>query len=710
MANWKAQCACLLLLFCILAMSSIAALADNNRLELADQFNWWANTGFYLDLENTAYSYGTTQPITALTLDLGVANGSSWRFLTTQPAWQYNHRYQVVCTITGSGATLTLDGRLMASSNGAFAPDQSDQFVANQVPLWACADADYWVCENSVEIKCNGAELLSKQFPSDEVQIKTLMFTPEQAITQNALSFAPGQTVKIAASFTLVQKLNYAPLVDTYGQSRIGTWPNKIASDAQLVAGAKSEMQILDAMPSPQGRDAYGGDKLAGWSAKSTGYFTTTQHNGFWWLISPDGHPCFYTGVDDAIGLGADLATPITGRAQLFESLPSPSGEFAAAYPTSDWGDTSTTYFSYVIADAIKKYGSDWKSKSKSLLRLRLQKWGFTGIGKWSATPGDLPYISNLYYWAPTLYDTKPDIFDPAIVGDIQASIQSQVAVSAKDPYLVGWAVGNEEPDCVAYPTVAAILQLTSATPGKQALVNDALQTFYGGSVAAMATAWGVAASTANDLYTQALAAPAAEQEQLREYYEDNYFRVMYQIVKALDPRHIYFGDWQVPNWNYSINDFLLDAAHCDVVGYDLYSTNFGDANIGQLAQQVGKPILCGEFSYAPTYNGLEAFGQFFTYANYDADAGADYSDWIAAATQNPNCIGGCWFMYRDEPITGRGPGASLALVQGENYAFGTVDTADQPKWDLVNAMTAANMNATQMRLAANTAAGAAKR
>ena len=56
------------------------------------------------------------------------------------------------------------------------------------------------------------------------------------------------------------------------------------------------------------------------------------------------------------------------------------------------------------------------------------------------------------------------------------------------------------------------------------------------------------------------------------------------------------------------------------------------------------------------------------------------------AAAHNPWCVGAAWFEYRDEPVSGRGflGETDLDLVEGEDYAFGMVDVADRPKYDLV--------------------------
>jgi uncharacterized protein (TIGR03437 family) len=71
----------------------------------------------------------------------------------------------------------------------------------------------------------------------------------------------------------------------------------------------------------------------------------------------------------------------------------------------------------------------------------------------------------------------------------------------------------------------------------------------------------------------------------------------------------------------------------------------------------------------------------------------------LDAAARNPWCIGVGWFQYRDEPVSGRGPGQGSDPVYGENYAFGMVDVGDRPKYDLVEQARAANLVAAQKRL-----------
>jgi hypothetical protein len=88
--------------------------------------------------------------------------------------------------------------------------------------------------------------------------------------------------------------------------------------------------------------------------------------------------------------------------------------------------------------------------------------------------------------------------------------------------------------------------------------------------------------------------------------------------------------------------------------------------------------------------------------ATDDADAGAQYQTNLQAAARNPWCVGVAWFEYRDEPVSGRGflGETDLDLVEGEDYAFGMVDVADRPKYDLVNQVRTTNLAMAQRRLA----------
>jgi hypothetical protein len=186
--------------------------------------------------------------------------------------------------------------------------------------------------------------------------------------------------------------------------------------------------------------------------------------------------------------------------------------------------------------------------------------------------------------------------------------------------------------------------------------------------------------------------------EALRRFYADRYYAFIYRTIKALDPNHLYFGFWIVPGWWENEEDWRLIARHCDVIGYDRYAYEFVDAPLQRLIEETDKPILCGEFSFPPFYGGRRGYGVYSVWTEDEAAAGEAYRRWLRAAARHPFCVGVAWFQYRDQPLTGRGPGRGADLVHGEHFAFGTVDIADQPKWPLVERMREANLQAVSWR------------
>jgi hypothetical protein len=117
--------------------------------------------------------------------------------------------------------------------------------------------------------------------------------------------------------------------------------------------------------------------------------------------------------------------------------------------------------------------------------------------------------------------------------------------------------------------------------------------------------------------------------------------------------------------------------------------------------KESGKPVFCGEFSFPAWYDGQRGFGRYGTWAKDDAASGESCKQWTEAAAANPYCVGVAWFQYRDQPLTGRGPGRGSRLVYGEHFAFGMVDVTDRPKWDLVERVREANLTAARRRLSA---------
>jgi uncharacterized protein (TIGR03437 family) len=685
----------------------LAALATDCRFVLADQSNWDARSGFYLDLENTpAGSPGSCQ-MQNMIVATGVADGAQWQFIVGRPAWTLNHQYTAKAVVTPAYFELYLDGQLLGHVNSGFAGLPSQQLLANSVPSWAEGPANYLVTQTSLAAAQGDKTTVSEMFPAIARPVPLMLLAPGTLSQSAPFEYAAGDSLTLTAVFTLTaisaDPKSYAPYVDTYGQSVYSTFPGKIQSDADLKAAAAEEQVKLAEWGTPTGYDAWGGVLNAGWQDTATGFFHVVQHNSVWWLISPAGNPCFYVGLDTG-PLTTGNNTPSSSREWEFAALPAQSAPYNAAWGSGDWGNTGIRSVSFDTWNMIRKYGSDaWQTTATNLTVQRMHAWAFSGFGKWASKAGNLPILPVLEGYGVPLLTRHADVFDPSVQTLFRASLLQQMQPGINDPATVGWSYGNEYDEIIAPAEVTGILAMGSAVPAKRALVNQALSAVYNYDVTAMAAAWRVTAHSLADLYAASPAPPAADIETLREYYADQYYGFLYRTVKSIDPNHLYFGFWIVPGWWVNAQDWPLIAAHVDVIGYDRYALDFEDSLLRSLAKSTGKPIFLGEFSFPSSYNLLRGYEVYAAAsAVEDADSGALYQSNLEAAARNPWCVGVAWFEYRDEPVSGRGflGETDQDLVEGEDYAFGMVDVADRPKYDLVEKVRSTNLVVAQHRLA----------
>lgn len=689
-----------LLLLAALALCG-SAMADY-RLYMVSQYDWDAKRGFYLDVEG--------QRLGQLPLILAVGDGEQWRFVFHTPPFEPGREYQARAVIGPERSALFLDGRQLGEIEGAFTP-VGEALTLNEVPGWAQDLGDYLIAPLSVEAVAlrGGAEVArcARRFTGAASRpVGLLLFSlgvPERA----AFALQSGDTVDLRVRFRVesadLERL--APLVDGYGQCTYADWPEKVRSDEDLRRGIETEARWLEEHPRPPRFDRFGG-YVGAWRDRPTGFYRVLKRDGYWWLVTPEGNPCFYLAVDTAPGLTWP-ATGITGRESIYKWLPPREGPYAAAWNRNVWGEPDDTdYVSFIACNLIRKFGEqDWPDKGLELTVKRLAAWGFSGVGKWGGISG-LPVVPVLSRAGVPVLVKHPDVFDPAVRAAFEETLRKQIGGRANDPYVVGWSVGNEWDEIIWTTEVREILKMGGAPPAKRAFVDHALDSLYAGDLSKLCASWGIQADSREALYQAALDPTEEDAGRLREFYADRYYEFIYRTVKSIDPNHLYLGFWITPDWAAEPWDaaayWRLAARHCDVIGYDRYAREFADERWLAMFAGTDKPVLCGEFSLPPTYQGERAFGTYGVWTRDDAEAGLYYARWVKSASENPYCVGLCWFEYRDQPITGRGPGRGSAVYYGEHYAFGLTDMADQPKYPLVERMRRANLMAPVWRLGAS--------
>jgi uncharacterized protein (TIGR03437 family) len=684
-----------------LLLCAAGAYGQNQcRFHLASQSDG-ATSGVTLSLVAAPDSNGNCQ-LGSASLELAVGNGVSLHRIAGTVSWQTGIVYTAKAAIMAAGPQqLSLNGQSLGTIATAFQPTPGTLFGSLAADTGPVTE-EYVATQISLAVS-NGSNNISLA-PDGNTPIPlplTLMSGADP--WPAALTVDPTQTLTITATFVFAAAVSnphlFDPYIDAYGQTMFTTWPGKVATDSDLQAAITEEQTWLANNGPIGGLDMYGGSLLAGWTDRATGYYHTAFHNNRYWLISPLGNPLFYLGIDTA---KVRDSTPIAGRESMFANLPPMTGTFAAAYTQNlQAGSQNITYFSPAIANMIRKYGSGWQNTQANLIPQQLASWVFAGSGKWTQVQPALvvnPVLAHAAV-ANAVPGGHPDVWDPSILSQLKATLTSQIGSDATNPYVLGWSVGNEADEVIAAQEITGILALGAASPAKKNLADYAIQTLYGGSVAKLAASWKITASTAADVYAATTAQPPANDvEAMRQFYEGAWYSTLHQTVQAIDSHHLYLGSWTQPKEHQT--EWSIMAANCDVVGFDFYNQTFLDPDVQALIQSTKKPVLVGEFSYPADYGGTRGFSALMKdFTLTDSQSGDMYAQWLRDAGANPYVVGVEWFEYVDQPVTGNandGDPTPASLVIGKNQAFGMLDIANRPKYDLVNKVRAANIATLQ--------------
>lgn len=650
----------------VLSVLALATLvrAEENRFNLVDQQEFWVNRGFSLTLESNVGKDGLL-PTSAIKLRLKVGDGKSVRTIEAPGPLPVNSTVNVSVAISSSKATLVVDGKSI-SSDGGFVASSSSQASAGDTYVWARSRTAYRVQQGDYNF--NGATgSAASPLPW---QLQLFDFSQGVTFDQKVES-----TVSFKTSFKIVPITAdmMKGAVDKYGQAAAADWPEKVKSDADLTKSAEEEKSRSKDWKRPADWDKFGGLKGV-WTDKATGFFRVTKHEGVWWLISPEGNPVFYTGLCTAPATLWET-TPVTGREAIFLDLPPKDGPTTKLWQRKDpWSGEAKDSLALHSWNLYRKFGADFEQKSVEETGQRLQQWGFTGVGKWADDIPDLPRVVTLNLADVPKLTRHLDVFDPAACEKAKAHLAETVTPLVNDPYVLGFSIGNEYEEVILTSEIKEILEK------------------HKDSATAIAVRKAVKLSSPPT---------DAEIEQARQFYAKAYYSYLYKTMKAMAPNHLYFGYWTSVGWWQNEADWDMVVPYCDVLGYDLYSPHYGgrDGQSKKLIDKFDKPTLLGEFGNPPNYGGTRGYSWYQTVEKDDAAAGARYAEFIRDAAADPRCVGTMYFQYRDQPITGRGPGRDVDLVQGEAYAFGFVDITDRPKWDIILPARDANLAAAKTRL-----------
>ena len=384
----------------------------------------------------------------------------------------------------------------------------------------------------------------------------------------------------------------FFPFIDRYGQYRHAEWPEKVHSDEELREDLRSEEARIAASPRPASWDRYGG-WAAGPRLAATGSFRTEKVDGKWWLVTPEGHLFFSTGID-----------------VVRDNTDSSDG---TKHP--DWHETPvppSRMMAYPAWNIARKFGKDdYRADYNLFAQRRLWSWGVNTIGNWSG--GDLLRTARIPYVASVLErgrgvprHPKFHIYDfaaPDFEEKMRAAIREKFATdetlrhAAGDPLCIGFFIDNE-------------LQFQKWIPE-------------------------VGAEKAAPLL-------------------DLYFRLCKEELGRAAPGKLYLGSRFVGFRQAGIL-WRAAARHCDVVSVNAYANSVANIPDNLFEPDLEKPILLGEFHFGCMDRGM--FRASLCPVGDQTERGRSYARLVEGALRHPLFVGCHYFQYRDQPLIGRGDG-----------------------------------------------------
>ncbi|MEN5110846.1 beta-galactosidase [Pseudomonas sp. TWI672] len=534
----------------------------------------------------------------------------------------------------------------------------------------------------------------------------------------------------------LAYQAAYHALIDAYGQSTRGRWPEKVVNDEQLKAADNREQQQLKAWLAEhhkQQLDSYGG-LLAGPAFDATGFFRTEKRDGRWHLVTPEGHPFYSLGVNAVAADGG--RTYVAGREGMFGVLPGEGDALAAFYGegNNDDGNASSQgrnfkkgrWFDFYAANIQRAHGKPcpageegqpaapcpplalYSARWQAHTLDRLQAWGFNTLGNWSdpelgqakrmpytlplSIVGDYASISTGMDW----WGRMPDPFDPRFAMATERAVAIAARDHRDDPWLIGyfadnelaWAAPGNDPKA-RYGLAYGTLRLTTDVPAKRAFLKQLRDKYR--NQQGLSKAWGIDLQAWELMEDPGFEAPLPNPEHpeierdyqhFQQVFAETYFKTIADSLSWHAPNHLLLGGRFAVSTPEAVK---ACAEFCDVLSFNFYTLKPDDGyDFAQLAE-LDKPVLVSEFQFGSRDRG--PFWPGPVEVAREEDRGPAYGNFLKAALAQPMIVGAHWFQYLDQPASGR-------LLDGENGHLGLVAITDMPYPGFVEAVRKSNRQA----------------
>lgn len=452
-------------------------------------------------------------------------------------------------------------------------------------------------------------------------------------------------------------------LVDPLGQYTGKDWPGKTAS-------AEDGVRFLTALRE-EARQYLAGREDGYYGApdirfEATGYFRLEREGERHWLVTPDGHGFFSSGLD--------CVRPHS---------PGPIGN----------GEDNN--FDYPVENLKRAFGEEWHEAWSELTKYRLIRWGINTVAAWSDTGfargSKIPYVAMLNLFPRTtaaIYRDFPDVYSEEYA-ERSREYARQLEAYRDDRWLIGYFMSNE-PNWAFVDRLNLgyeLLRHPGELASKRKLI-EFLEARYA-SVAELNISWGTTAAAYEDVFklgdfpkiseTGMADLAAFSRELIHEY-----IRVPAEALKRADPHHLNLG---IRYAYISSPDLYSGCEYFDIFSINCYEPTCNPA-VEEAYAHVRKPVIVGEFHFGAIDRGLPATG--IRGAKDQANRGKAIRRYIEEAASLPCCLGVHYFQLNDQPFLGR--------FDGENYNIGLVDVCNREYPEVTGPLTEANQRLYAVR------------
>lgn len=450
-----------------------------------------------------------------------------------------------------------------------------------------------------------------------------------------------------------------------------GEWPEQPEDGDLTEDDTGEEEELEEETEEPEdvdpGYDDYYGSLR--YQTDATGFFRVARIDGQWWLITPEGHPFFSTGLNV---LGYTGTCTRDGVCHYRDNMDT-------RYESrQDWAD-----------DQIP----------------RVWDWGWNTVGAWSdwqLFAGRYPYTIIVYIARANMTENGPlDFFSDEFRELARSTIVSAVTPNVDDPYLIGYFFDNEMHWGFdlwrGKHLFDEYIKMDSTRPGKQRLVQMLRERY--GTVAALnrdfradTLADFTELLEATELKSRGTEGAQAAKAAFNGLVAEAYFSITDGVFREVDPNHLNLG---VRFVSQMIPRSVIEVAgrYVDVMSINWYDLipNLANTLVGldpeylpvnnwlyEQYQAGGRPILISEWGYRSKDGGPEMNTYPPIYPTLeDTEARADaYEEKFRGMLEREWFVGQHWFLFADQPPEGR--------FDGEDNNFGIVTEEDVPYEPLV--------------------------